>query len=241
MKSQESIAFVTGANRGIGRAFVEAYLGHGAKKVYAAARRRADLDAIVALDSKRVIPVVLDVSKPAEIASAAAAAKDVNVLINNAGVLSGGSVLDASDDTLRRDLDVNYFGTIRVTRAFAPVIEANGGGVVVNLLSVLSLASMPGIAGYGASKAALWSATQSMRADLAKRRIRVVGVFPGPIDTDMAKEVPLAKTPPIDVANDVLKGIAAGAEDIFPDAMSKQVYAAWAKDHKAVEKQFAAI
>jgi NAD(P)-dependent dehydrogenase (short-subunit alcohol dehydrogenase family) len=239
MKTQDTIALVTGANRGIGRAFVEAYLAHGAKKVYAAARKRTDLDAIVALDPKRVVPIVLDVSKPAEVAAAAATAKDVNVLINNAGVLSFGNVLEASEETLRRDLDINYFGTIRVTRAFAPMIEKNGGGVVANLLSVVSLASMPGVAGYNASKAALWSATQSMRADLAKRDIRVVGVFPGPIDTDMAKDFPMAKTPAIDVANDVLNGIANGAEDIFPDPMAKQVYAAWSKDHKAVEKQFA--
>jgi NAD(P)-dependent dehydrogenase (short-subunit alcohol dehydrogenase family) len=239
MKTQDTIALVTGANRGIGRAFVEAYLAHGAKKVYAAARKRTDLDAIVALDPKRVVPIVLDVSKPAEVAAAAATAKDVNVLINNAGVLSFGNVLEASEETLPRDLDINYFGTIRVTRAFAPMIEKNGGGVVANLLSVVSLASMPGVAGYNASKAALWSATQSMRADLAKRDIRVVGVFPGPIDTDMAKDFPMAKTPAIDVANDVLNGIANGAEDIFPDPMAKQVYAAWSKDHKAVEKQFA--
>jgi NAD(P)-dependent dehydrogenase (short-subunit alcohol dehydrogenase family) len=239
MKTQESIPFITGANRGIGRAFVEAYLAHGAKKVYAAARRRADLDAVVALDPSRVVPVTLDIGKPADVASAAAAAKDVNVLINNAGILSFGSVLEASEETLRQDLDINYFGTIRVTRAFAPVIEKNGGGVVANLLSVLSLASMPGVAGYNASKAALWSATQSMRADLARRNVRVVAVFPGPIDTDMAKEFPLAKTPAITVANEVLNGIAAGSEDIFPDPMSKQVYAAWSKDHKAVEKQFA--
>ena len=154
MKTQETIAFVTGANRGIGRAFVEAYLAHRAKKVYAAARKRADLDAVVALDPKRVTPVVLDLGKAAEVTAAAAAAKDVNVLINNAGVLSFGSVLEASEETLRRDLDINYFGTIRVTRAFAPVIEKNVGGVVVNLLSVVSLASMPGVAGYNASKAA---------------------------------------------------------------------------------------
>jgi NAD(P)-dependent dehydrogenase (short-subunit alcohol dehydrogenase family) len=239
MQVNQSVVFVTGANRGIGKAFVEAYLKHGARKVYAAGRKKSDLDAIVALDPKRVVPVVLDVTKQAEVDAAVAAAPDVNVLINNAGTLSAGALLEVKDENLRYELEVNYFGLIRVTRAFAPVLEKNGPGVVANLLSVVSLVSMPGLAGYSASKAAAWSVTQGFRAELGKHNIKVVGVFPGPIDTDMAKEIPMAKTPPLDVANEVITGIASGAEDIFPDPMSKQVYAGWKADHKAVEKQFA--
>ncbi len=241
MTKSDVIVLITGANRGIGHAFVEAYLAHGAKKIYAAARRRADLDKVVALDPTRVHPVVLDVTKPEEIKAVATTVSDINVLINNAGALSFGGLSDISDESLRRDMEVNYFGLIHVTQAMAPLIERNGGGAIANLLSVVSLASMPGIGAYNASKAAAWSATQSFRVDLAKKGIRVFGVFPGPIDTDMAKDLPMDKTPPLHVANEVIAGIEAGAEDIFPDPMSKQVYAAWSKDHKAVEKQFGSM
>lgn len=239
MQANQSIPLVTGANRGIGRAFVEAYLARGVAKIYAAGRKASDLDAVIAIDPKRVIPVILDVTNAEQIKAAVAKAGDVNVLVNNAGALSMGGLLEITDEKLRHDLEVNYFGLIHVTRAFAPVIEKNGGGVVANVLSVVSFASMPGFAGYNASKAAAWSATQALRADLGKRHIKVVGVFPGPIDTDMAKDIPMAKTPPLDVANEVIDGIAQGAEDVFPDPMSKQVYAGWKADHKAVEKQFA--
>ena len=241
MTKSDAVVLITGANRGIGLAFVNAYLAHGAKKIYVAARRRADLDKVVALDPKRVHPVVLDVTKPEEIKAAAAVVSDINVQINNAGALSFGSLTEVSDESLRHDMEVNYFGLVHVTQAIAPLIEKNGGGAIANLLSVVSLASMPGIGAYNASKAAAWSATLSFRADLAKKGIRVFGVFPGPIDTDMAKDLPMDKTPPLDVANEVIAGIEAGIEDIFPDAMSKQVYAAWSKDHKAVEKQFGSM
>jgi NAD(P)-dependent dehydrogenase (short-subunit alcohol dehydrogenase family) len=241
MAIQNETVLITGSNRGIGRAFVEAFLAHGAKRVYVAARRRADLDSVVALDRARVVPIVLDVVKPEQIHSAAETARDVTVLVNNAGVLSSGHLLEAPMEVFRRDMEVNYFGMLEMTRAMGPVIARNGGGTVVNLLSVVSLTSFPGVAGYCASKAAAWSATQAMRADLAKQKIRVLSVFPGPIDTDMAKDVPLEKTRPIEVANEVIGAIIDGREDVFPDPMSKQVYANWKADHKAIERQFAAF
>lgn len=241
MKIHDSISLVTGANRGIGRALVGQLLAHGARRVYAAARKADDLKAIVALDPQRVIALVLDVTNPAQIASAAGKAADVNLLINNAGVLGFGGVEEIPIEVARRDMEVNYFGTLAVSRAFAPVLKANGGGALVNLLSVASLASMPGIAGYNASKAAAWSLTQSLRSDLGKQGTMVFGVFPGPVDTDMARGFPLAKTAPDEVASAVLDGIESGTEDIFPDMMSREVYAAWAADHKAVERQFAAM
>lgn len=232
-------ALITGSNRGIGRAFVEAYLAHGAKRIYAAARRLADLDPIVALDPSRITPLALDVTKPEQVRSAARAARDVTLLVNNAGALRLGHFLDGPNETFRGDMEVNYFGMLEMTRAFAPVIEGNGGGTIVNLLSVVSFASAAGFGGYCASKAAAHSATQALRSDLAAKNIRVIAVFPGPIDTDMAKDIPMDKTPPIDVANEVIAGIEAGREDIFPDPMSKQFYAAWSADHKAAERQFA--
>lgn len=241
MKIQGSVALVTGANRGIGRAFVEQLLADGAAKVYAGARSLADLTPVVALDPARVVPVQLDVTREADISAAAATAGDVTLLINNAGALTSGSVLESPEDAVRRDMEVNYFGTLAVSRAFAPVLEGNGGGALVNVLSVVSFASMPALGGYNASKAAAWSLTQSLRGELGKRGIAVFGVFPGPIDTDMAKDIPLEKTAPRVVAREVLEGLEAGAEDVFPDPMAKQVYAGWSADHKEVERQFAAM
>ena len=241
MKIQGSIALVTGANRGIGRSLVEALLEAGAAKVYAGARKLADLEPVRALDPARVVPLELDITDAHEVAAATAAAGDTTLLINNAGVLGSGSVLASPEEAIRQDMEVNYFGTLALSRAFAPLLEANGGGALVNVLSVVSFVSMPGLGGYNASKAAAWSLTQSLRAELSKRQIAVISVFPGPIDTDMAKDIPLEKTPPSAVAEEVLAAIEAEREDVFPDPMSKEVYAGWAADHKAVERQFAAM
>lgn len=241
MEIKKAVVLVTGANRGIGRALVEAFLQHGASRVYAAGRRLADLAPVVALDPKRVQALQMDVTKPDEIAAAAATAKDVNLLINNAGVLDFGSLLDVPIDALHRSMETNYYGMLHATRAFAPAIEANGGGAVVNILTVVALASMPGIGAYNASKAAAWSMTQALRADLSNRGIQVFGVFPGPVDTDMSRQIEMPKTPASEVARAVLEGIEAETEDIFPDPMSKQIYSAWTADHKAVERQFASM
>jgi short-subunit dehydrogenase len=128
-----------------------------------------------------------------------------------------------------------------MSRAFAPVIKQNGGGAIVNVLTLVALASMPGLAVYNASKAAAWSMTQSLRASLAGEKIEVYGVFPGAIDTDMLKGVEMPKTSPADVAKAIVAGLSEGREDIFPDPMSQQLYTAWRQDHKAVEKQFATM
>jgi NAD(P)-dependent dehydrogenase (short-subunit alcohol dehydrogenase family) len=241
MSLKKTIAVVTGANRGIGKSLVRELLGQGAVKVYAAARDIASLKEVVALDPSRVVAVQLDVTRGADIAALAGAVPDANLLINNAGALDFGTALDASEAALERNFSVNVFGTLAATRALVPVIEAQGGGAIVNVLSVVSFASMPGIAVYNASKAALWSLTQSLRGSLASRNIRVHGVFPGPVDTDMAAGLDAPKTSPDDVARAIIDGVLSGQEDIFPDPMSKQVYAAWRADHKAVEKQFAAM
>lgn len=241
MKVNNAVAVVTGANRGVGRALVEALLAYGAARVYATGRNLDELASVVALDARRVRTLRLDVTKPDEIAAAAALAPDATLLICNAGVLDFGSLLDAPVDALHRNMDTNYFGMLHTARAFAPVIESNGGGAVVNILTLVALASMPGLGVYNASKAAAWSMTQSLRADLSRRNIQVHGVFPGAIDTDMIRALEMPKTSAADVARAVLDGVDAGTEDIFPDPMSKQLYAAWTQDHKAVERQFAAM
>jgi NAD(P)-dependent dehydrogenase (short-subunit alcohol dehydrogenase family) len=240
MQIKDSVAFVTGANRGIGRAFVDVLLERGAKRVYAAARDLATLDAVVRLDPARVRAVKLDVTSVADAEAAATLAKDVTLLINNAAVLATGGLADLPVATIRDNMETNFYGLLNLTTAFIPVLERHGGGVV-NILTLLSMVSLPGLAAYNASKAAGWSLTQSFRADLAKRGISVHAVFPGAVDTDMARSLTIPKTPAIDVARETLAGVEAGDEDIYPDPMSKTVYSAWRQDHKAVERQFAAM
>ena len=172
--------------------------------------------------------------------AAAAQAKDVTLLINNAGALSLGRLADIPVDAVRGDMETNFFGLLNVITPFVPILERNHGSIV-NILSLLSLASMPGVASYNASKAAGWSLTLSFRADLAKRGIRMHAVFPGAVDTEMARSFEIPKPPAIDVARTTLAGVAADQEDIYPDSMAQQVYAAWRTDHKAVERQFAAM
>ncbi|BDP43851.1 short-chain dehydrogenase (plasmid) [Deinococcus aetherius] len=239
MKMEGSVALVTGANRGIGRALVERLLEQGSTRVYAAVRNKGELSRVVALDPERVVPLTLDVTDQSAVQAVARQAGDVTLLVNNAGSLALGSILSAPPELIVRDMDTNYYGTLHMVRAFAPVIEANGGGAVVNLLTVVALASMPGLGVYNASKAAAWSMTQSIRADLAGRGIEVFGVFPGAVDTDMIRDFDMPKTSPEEVARAVLDGIEVGEEDIFPDPMSRSVYAGWRADHKAVERQMA--
>lgn len=240
MDIQNQTVFVTGANRGIGRSLVEALLAAGAKRIYAAARTRESLAPIQALDPQRILPVELDITNPTQLEQAVTTAGDVQLLINNAGVLDFGSVLDAPWDAIRRNLDVNYYGTLAMARGFAPVLTANRGALV-NILTLVALASMPGLGVYNAAKAAAWSMTQSLRADFAKRGVHVFAVFPGAVDTDMLKGVDMPKATPRQVADAILAGLAANTEDIFPEPMSQQLYAAWKSDHKAVERQFAAM
>ena len=240
MDITNKIALVTGANRGIGLALVGALLEAGASKVYAAARDTADLGAARALDPARVVAIRLDVTDPAAIEALASSAPDVQILVNNAGVLDFGSALDIPVETIERHFTVNFYGPLRMARTLAPVIEAAGGGAIINLSSIVALASMPALASYNASKAALASLTQSLRGSLAAKGISVHGVFPGPVDTDMSAAITFPKTSPADVARAIVEGVAAGKEDIFPDPMSASTYAAWASDHKAVEHQFAA-
>lgn len=240
MQIQGTTALVTGANRGIGLALVRALLDRGASKIYATARRDAELAEAVRLEPQRVLPLRLDVTNDAQLAAVAEVTKDVVILFNNAGVVDFGSVLEAPSDAFRRNFDVNFFGLLRATRAFSPALIEHHG-VVVNLLTLVALASMPGLGVYNASKAAAWSLTQSMRADLAKKGVKVVGVFPGAVDTDMLKGVDMPKTAPRAIAESILDGLELDVEDVFPDPMSKQFYAQWVLDHKKVERQFATM
>lgn len=243
MNLTEHTVLVTGANRGIGRRLAQAFADAGARRVYAAHRGHAALTdgPPRTAGQAEIVPLTLDVTDPDSVARAAEAAPDVTLLVNNAGVLDFGDILEAPLEALERNLAVNLYGTLRMARAFAPVVEGNGGGAIVNVLTLVALASMPGLSVYNASKAAAWSMSQSLRATLAPRGVAVVNVFPGAVDTDMLAGVELPKASPEDIAARVVAGLRADAEDIFPDPMSEQLYAAWCADHKAVERQFATM
>lgn len=230
--------FVTGANRGIGKAIVEALLKHPVKKIYAAARKTESLPSF---GDARVVPVQLDITNLAQIQKAAAEAQDAELLINNAGALSFASIVTGEEGQLKNDMMVNYFGTLNVIRSFVPALTKKSGAAIANVISIVGLASMAGIGGYSASKAALFSATQAMRAELKPKHIAVHGIFPGPIDTDMAKGFEMPKTSAAVTAENILKGIEQGQEDIFPDPMSSELSEMWAKDPKGLERQFASM
>jgi NAD(P)-dependent dehydrogenase (short-subunit alcohol dehydrogenase family) len=208
-----SVALVTGANRGLGARLVTELLHAGAAKVYAASRTAA------ADGDPRVQPLALDITDPASVA-AAAAAPDVTVLVNNAGVLAFGSALTGDLAAFERDLATNYLGTLQVTRAFAPALERNAPAAVVNILTLIALAPAGPMAGYSASKAAAHSITQALRAELRDRGVMVLGAYPGGIDTDMLAGVDAPKAPPETVAERIIAGLAAGQTIVFPDDTS---------------------
>lgn len=236
MKIKNTTAFVTGANRGIGRAFVEALLAGGARKVYAAAR---DVTKLTDLASdQRVVAVALDVTNTDQIQAAAELADDVDLLINNAGIAGFAGLIAAKDMAPARDeMEINYFGTLNVTRAFAPILKNNGGGAIVNLASIASYVNFPVLGSYSASKAAVHSLTQGIRAELKAQGTAVVGVYPGPIDTDMTAGFPMGKTPPSEVATAVFEAVENGVDDVYPDPMSIDMHAGIVGDFKAVEAQ----
>lgn len=234
------IALVTGANRGIGEAIVDALVGSGVTKVYAAARNVSALDALRQRHGSRVVPLQIDVTNASQIAAAAAAATDVDLLVNNAGIVGfhGGDFTDPKwIEGGRREMEVNFLGTFAVTQAFAPVLAKNGGGAIVNLNSVASFVSFPILAAYSASKAATHSLTQGTRAMLRGQHTQVFGVYPGPIDTRMAEPLPLEKVSAADAARAIVAGIIAGDEEIFPDKMSQGTGPAFFSDPKGLERQ----
>lgn len=231
MRIEGSVALVTGASRGLGRAFARALLQAGAAKVYAGARNTASIT------DPDLQPIKLDITDRADVDAAARRCRDVTLLINNAGLATFKSLLEAeSMDAARAEMDTNYFGTLAMCRAFAPILGKNGGGALVNVLSVVSWFNVPMQGSYSASKAAQWSLTNGIRIELRAQGTLVVGVHAGYIDTDMTAHLDVPKSRPEDIVARTLRAIEAGTEEVLADKRAEDVRAALAKDSHALDE-----
>jgi NAD(P)-dependent dehydrogenase (short-subunit alcohol dehydrogenase family) len=232
MNINGSVALVTGGNRGLGKAFVQALLDAGARKVYVGARRLTEVS------DPRLQPLKLDITDPSDIAAAALACQDVTILINNAGVAGGGPLLAASStDGARKEIETNYLGTLAMCRAFAPILKKNGGGVLVNMLSVVSWFTNPLTGSYSASKAAELALTNGIRMELRAQGTLVIAVHAGFIDTDMTTNLNVPKVRPEQVASKTIEGILADHEEVLADTRSHDIKAALATDQQAFYRQ----
>jgi NAD(P)-dependent dehydrogenase (short-subunit alcohol dehydrogenase family) len=229
MRIEGSVALVTGANRGLGRAFARELVSRGASTVYAAARDPATVT------EPGVTPIALDITDADRAGQVAQQCTDVSLLVNNAGVMKASTFIDAPNlDAARLEMETNYFGTLTMCRAFAPVLAANGGGAVVNMLSVTSFYNNPLEASYGASKAAEWSLTNGIRTELAHKGTQVVAVHASFIDTDMAAGIDVAKVSPESVARQAFDAVEAGEIEVLADERSRFVKASLSRDHELI-------
>lgn len=230
------IALVTGSNRGIGRAIAEALIARGASKVYATARNTESLSGLVESHGDRIVPIALDVTNAEQVESVAQIANDVHVVVNNAGVAVQNDLFNSDLTPSRQEFEVNYWGTLNVARSFVPIVLSNGGGALVNMSSIAGLANFPMLPTYSDSKAAVHSLTQGLRLTKKAEGLQVVGVYPGPVDTDMAKDIDMDKATTQSVANEILDGIESGAEEVFPDPMAKGYSGPYEAGAKALER-----
>jgi NAD(P)-dependent dehydrogenase (short-subunit alcohol dehydrogenase family) len=218
MQIANAVVFITGANRGIGLAFAREALARGARQVYAAARDPASITL------PGVHPVRLDVTQPDDVQRAARDCGDVTLVINNAGIAGfGGFLADKDLASSRRHFETNFFGPLLVTQAFAPVLAANGGGAVLNVLSIASWINRPVLGVYGASKSAAWALTNGLRQELRTQGTQVTGLHMGFVDTDLAKDVAAPKSTPEAIVRVALDGVEAGLEEVLGDDITRQV------------------
>lgn len=219
MKVSGSVALVTGGNRGLGLAFARALRSAGAAKVYVAARDPRSVT------GEGLIPLKLDVTNDADILTAAAQATDVTLLVNNAGIgLPGGYLEDAAITKAREQLEVNFFGPLKLVRAFAPVLARNGGGAIINILSLASWINSPMLATYGASKSAAWALTNGLRHELHSQGTQVVGLHAGFIDTDLTNGLDVPKSKPEEVVRLTLEALERGDAQVLADEITRQTH-----------------
>lgn len=218
MKLAQSVVLITGANRGIGLEFAKQALARGARRVYAAARDPAS----VRLDG--VVPVRLDVTDPAQVAAAARDYGDVTLIVNNAGIATpGGFLTDTDLSATRRQLETNFFGMLRMAQAFAPVLAKNGGGALLNVLSIASWINRPVLGTYGASKSAAWALTNGLRHELREQGTQVTALHMGFVDTDLTRGMEVPKATPQDIVRLAYEGLEAGALEVLADEITHQV------------------
>ena len=218
MKIENSVVFISGANRGIGLAFAQEALARGARKVYAAARDPSGIT------QAGIVPITLDVTNAADVAAAAQACGDVTLLINNAGIANFGGFLEpGAIDSARAQLEVNFFGPLRLSEAFAGILAANGGGAILNVLSIAAWINSPMLAVYGATKSAAWGLTNGLRHELRAQQTQVLALHMGFVDTDLTKGIDFPKSQPSDIVKRALDGLEAGAEEVLADEITHQV------------------
>ena len=218
MKIENAVALITGANRGIGLAFARELLARGARKVYAGSRDPA------VVTQSGVQPIRLDVNKPDDVAAAAALASDVTLVINNAGIAQpGGFLAPDSEDTARRIFETNFFAMLRMSKAFAPTLKANGGGALLNVLSIASWVNAGDLAAYSASKSAAWSLTNALRNELAPQNTRVLALHMAYVDTDLTRGFDVPKSSPQEIVQRALDGLESGLDEVLADELTLQV------------------
>ena len=218
MKVENAVVLVTGANRGIGLAFVRELLARGARKVYAGARDPASVA------QAGVQALKLDVNQPEDVAAAAAQAPDVTLVINNAGIAQpGGFLAPDSEEVARRIFETNVFGVLRMSQAFAPVLKANGGGALLNVLSIASWVNGGELAAYSASKSAAWSLTNALRNELAAQKTQVLGLHMAYVDTDLTRGLDAPKSSPEQIVQRALDGLESGLDEVLADELTQQV------------------
>lgn len=218
MELKDSVAVVTGGNRGFGRHLAEQLLARGAEKVYAAVRRPETVDL------PGVVPLRLDLTDPASIAAAAEAAPDATLLVNNAGVSTHTPLIEGDFANIRLEMETHFFGPLAMARAFAPALARDGQGAILNVLSVLSWVHVPQYAAYGAGKAAAWAMSNAVREELVPRGVQVTSLHVGYLDTDMSSYVEAdKKSDPAAVAKIALDGVATGAREVLADDITRQV------------------
>jgi NAD(P)-dependent dehydrogenase (short-subunit alcohol dehydrogenase family) len=235
---KDKVILITGANRGIGKSLVKAALEKGARRIYATAR---DVTKMPDFADERVITLELDINNSIQLSKIIEQTKDVQILINNAGSCNPGNILQGEISDIEYDMKTNYYGTINMMRAFASILENNAPSKIVNIVSIVAYSPLPSIAGYSASKAALFSATLSARIELAKKGINVQMANPGAIDTDMNKNSDWEMPAPDGVAKILLDKVEAGELDIVPDEIGLGMFQAWKEDPSKLAEIFHSI
>lgn len=241
MKVAGQVAIVTGANRGIGEGFVRAFLEAGVTRVYAGARNKADAEHLAAEFPGKAIPITLDVTDAAQVAAAARDCPDVTIVVNNAGAFLNQRLIGAADMTAARtEMEVNYFGPLAMCRAFAPVLKQNGGGAILNVLSVGAIIAAPVMGGYSPSKFAAHAMTTNVRAELADQGTQVSALIVGSVETRMAAHVKGQKEKPVDIGRAGILAIEKYITEMDTDFMAVTARAALARDPRSIERQMAA-